>query len=151
MHWMRKWPGGFPVFVREAKGARFVDADGIEYVDFCPGDTGAMTGHAPEPTLRAIAERAAKGITLDGLERELALGDVAVVLTEPALTNVGIVHPESGFHEALRALTRKHGAQTDGGAVAQAGTATAQPSERAARVRSPSAATSTESSDSTRS
>ena len=24
MHWMRKWPGGFPVFVREAKGARFV-------------------------------------------------------------------------------------------------------------------------------
>ncbi|MBM2822719.1 MAG: aminotransferase class-III, partial [Thermoleophilia bacterium] len=46
MHWMRKWPGGFPVFVREAKGARFVDVDGIEYVDFCLGDTGAMTGHA---------------------------------------------------------------------------------------------------------
>jgi glutamate-1-semialdehyde 2,1-aminomutase len=38
MHWMRKWPGGFPVFVREAKGARFVDVDGIEYVDFCLGD-----------------------------------------------------------------------------------------------------------------
>ena len=52
MHWMRKWPGGFPVFVREAKGARFVDVDGIEYVDFCLGDTGAMTGHAPEPTLQ---------------------------------------------------------------------------------------------------
>src|SRR5262245_5862327 len=63
MPWMRKWPGGFPVFVREAKGAHFVDADGIEYVDFCLGDTGAMTGHAPEPTLRAIAEQAARGIT----------------------------------------------------------------------------------------
>ena len=37
MHWMRKWPGGFPVFVAEAKGARFVDVDGIEYVDFCLG------------------------------------------------------------------------------------------------------------------
>ena len=35
MHWMRKWPGGFPVFVQTAKGARFVDVDGIEYVDFC--------------------------------------------------------------------------------------------------------------------
>jgi len=64
MHWMRKWPGGFPVFVREAKGAHFVDVDGVEYVDFCLGDTGAMTGHAPDPTLRAIVEQAAKGITL---------------------------------------------------------------------------------------
>ena len=64
MHWMRKWPGGFPLFVREAKGARFVDVDGIEYVDFCLGDTGSMTGHSPEPTLRAVAEQAARGITL---------------------------------------------------------------------------------------
>jgi glutamate-1-semialdehyde 2,1-aminomutase len=208
MHWMRKWPGGFPVFVQEASGARFVDVDGIEYVDFCLGDTGAMTGHAPEPTLRAIAEQAAKGITLmlpsadaievsaeltrrfgvpawqfaltatdanrftvrlarhltgrskilvfnwcyhgtvdetfatlgddgvvrardgnlgapvdpavttrvvefndvEALERELVSGDVALVLTEPALTNIGIVHPQPGFHDALRSLTREHGA-----------------------------------------
>jgi glutamate-1-semialdehyde 2,1-aminomutase len=207
MHWMRKWPGGFPVFVHEAKGARFVDVDGIEYVDFCLGDTGAMSGHAPEPTLRAIADQAAKGLTLmlpsedalwvseelsrrfgvsswqfaltatdanrfsirlarhltgrskilvfnwcyhgtvdesfatlvngrvgarpgnlgppvnpaettrvvefndvEGLERELGHEDVAVVLAEPALTNIGIVHPEPGFHDALRELTREHGA-----------------------------------------
>ena len=45
---------------------------------------------------------------MDALERELAHGDVAVVLTEPALTNVGIVHPEPGFHAALRELTRSH-------------------------------------------
>jgi glutamate-1-semialdehyde 2,1-aminomutase len=44
-----------------------------------------------------------------GLERELAHGDVAVVLTEPALTNVGMVFPEPGFHDALRELTRRHG------------------------------------------
>ena len=208
MHWMRKWPGGFPVFVADARGARFVDVDGNEYVDFCLGDTGAMTGHAPAATLRAIAEQGARGITLmlpsedalevsqeltrrfgvsawqfaltatdanrftirlarhvtgrekilvfnwcyhgtvdetfatlgaDGvvrarggnlgppvdpavttrvvefndvgaLERELASGDVALVLTEPALTNIGIVHPEPGFHDALRELTRAHGA-----------------------------------------
>jgi len=64
MHWMRKWPGGFPVFVRDAKGARFVDVDGIEYVDFCLGDTGAMTGHAPDATLKAVIDQSAKGITL---------------------------------------------------------------------------------------
>ena len=45
MNWMRRWPGGFPVFVAEAAGAHFVDVDGIEYVDFCLGDTGAMSGH----------------------------------------------------------------------------------------------------------
>ena len=63
MHWMAKWPGGFPLFVAEARGSRFTDVDGHEYVDFCLGDTGAMSGHAPEATLRAIAEQAARGIT----------------------------------------------------------------------------------------
>jgi glutamate-1-semialdehyde 2,1-aminomutase len=206
MHWMAKWPGGFPLFVAEARGSRFTDVDGHEYVDFCLGDTGAMSGHAPAPTLRAIAEQSARGITtmlpsedalwvaeeltrrfavdrwqfaltatdanrfsirlarhvtgrpkvlvfnwcyhgtvdeafatlesgavvarrgnlgppvplaettrvvewndVDGLEAELRAGDVALVLTEPALTNVGIVHPDPGFHDALRALTRETG------------------------------------------
>ena len=63
MHWMAKWPGGFPLFVAEARGSRFVDVDGHEYVDFCLGDTGAMSGHAPEATLRAVAEQAARGMT----------------------------------------------------------------------------------------
>ena len=49
MHWMVRWAGGFPVFATEARGARFRDVDGHEYADFCLGDTGAMTGHAPEP------------------------------------------------------------------------------------------------------
>ena len=40
----------------------------------------------------------------------MSAGDVACVLTEPALTNVGIVLPEPGFHAALRELTTKHGA-----------------------------------------
>jgi glutamate-1-semialdehyde 2,1-aminomutase len=43
------------------------------------------------------------------LERELAHGDVACVLAEPAMTNVGIVPPVPGYHKALRELTRKHG------------------------------------------
>ena len=44
------------------------------------------------------------------LEAALAPGDVAAVLAEPALTNIGMVLPEPGFHAALRALTRRHGA-----------------------------------------
>ncbi len=206
MQWMSKWPGGFPLFVAEAYGSRFVDVDGHEYVDFCLGDTGSMTGHGPSATLRAVAEQAARGITLmlpsedavwvgeelarrfglpqwqfaltatdanrfvirlarhitarpkvlvfnwcyhgtvdetfatlvdgevgprrgnlgppvdprettkvvefndvDALEAALAPGDVACVLAEPALTNVGIVHPDPGFHDALRELTRRTG------------------------------------------
>jgi glutamate-1-semialdehyde 2,1-aminomutase len=46
---------------------------------------------------------------IQALERELAHGDVACVLAEPALTNVGIVLPEPGYHEALRAITLKYG------------------------------------------
>ncbi|HVU77711.1 MAG TPA: aspartate aminotransferase family protein [Gaiellaceae bacterium] len=208
MHWMVRWAGGFPVYAEEARGARFRDVDGHEYVDLCLGDTGAMTGHSPPEVAAAVAEQAAKGITLmlpsedalwvgeeltrrfgpsrwqfaltatdanrfairlarlvtgrpkvlvfnwcyhgtvdetfaaldsggavvardgnlgppvpldettrvvewndvDALERELAHGDVACVLAEPALTNIGIVLPEPGFHDALRELTRRHGA-----------------------------------------
>ena len=46
---------------------------------------------------------------LDALERELAHEDVACVLAEPALTNIGIVLPDPGFHDALRDLTRRSG------------------------------------------
>jgi glutamate-1-semialdehyde 2,1-aminomutase len=206
MPWMIRWAGGFPVFAADAQGARFRDVDGHEYVDFCLGDTAAMTGHSPEPTVRAIAEQASRGITLmlpsedaiwvgrelarrfglprwqfaltatdanrfairlvreltgrpkilafnwcyhgsvdetfatlddgavvaregnvgppvalaettrvvewndtEGLERELAHGDVACVLADPALTNIGIVLPEAGFHDALREATRAAG------------------------------------------
>jgi glutamate-1-semialdehyde 2,1-aminomutase len=206
MHWMVRWAGGFPVFARDAEGARFRDVDGHEYVDFCLGDTGAMTGHSPAATVRAVGEQARRGITLmlpsedalwvgeeltrrfglrrwqfaltatdanrfsirlaraltgrpkvlvfnwcyhgsvdesfatledgrvverdgnigppvplaettrvvewndaEALEQELSSGDVACVLAEPALTNIGIVLPEPGFHDALRALTRRQG------------------------------------------
>ena len=43
------------------------------------------------------------------LEAALSARDVAVVLAEPVMTNIGIIHPEQGYHEALRKLTRKYG------------------------------------------
>ncbi len=206
MPWMTEWAGAYPVFVAEAEGAHFTDVDGNSYVDFCLGDTGAMTGHSPQATAEAIAAQAARGITLmlptedsswvgeelgrrfglpywqftltatdanrstirlaravtgrpkilvyawcyhgsvdetfaievggetrsrpynvgppvdvaettraiewndvEALDRALSEGDVACVLAEPAMTNIGIILPDPGYHDALRALTREHG------------------------------------------
>jgi glutamate-1-semialdehyde 2,1-aminomutase len=207
MPWMTRLPGSFPLFLDEARGGHFTDVDGLEYVDFCLGDTGAMTGHALPQVAEAIHHRALNGITtmlpnedaqwvaaelqrrfglpkwqfamtatdanrfvlrfareLTGrpkiavmdwcyhgtvdetlvirgkngetlsrpgstgrgfdpaittrvvpfndvaeLERVLAIGDVACLLMEPALTNIGIVLPEPGYLDAVRTLTRKYG------------------------------------------
>ena len=207
MLWMIRWAGSFPVFVKEAKGAHFTDVDGNDYIDLCLGDTGAMTGHSPDATVRAIQEQIKKGITLmlpyedviwvgeelqgrfglpywqfaltatdanrfalrmvrmiterpkvlvfnycyhgsvdetfitldeegtpmsrahnmgpqidpclttkviefndvAALETALSARDVAAVLAEPVMTNIGIIHPEPGYHEALREITRRYG------------------------------------------
>ena len=42
MHWMADWSTPTPLFVERAKGARFYDVDGHEYIDFCLGDTGTI-------------------------------------------------------------------------------------------------------------
>jgi glutamate-1-semialdehyde 2,1-aminomutase len=64
MSWMSKWPGAYPIFVEEAKGASFVDVDGNTYIDLCLGDTGSMTGHSPEATVTAIREQVGKGLSV---------------------------------------------------------------------------------------
>ncbi|MEA2124041.1 MAG: glutamate-semialdehyde -aminomutase [Solirubrobacteraceae bacterium] len=46
---------------------------------------------------------------LEAVERELASGDVACVLTEPAVTNCGVIQPAEGFHAGLRRLTADAG------------------------------------------
>jgi glutamate-1-semialdehyde 2,1-aminomutase len=65
-------------------------------------------GSVGPPVDPALTTRVVEFNDVDGLERALAAGDVACVLTEPALTNVGIVLPEEGFHDDLRRLTREH-------------------------------------------
>ena len=57
MTWMRMWPGGFPVYLASANGARLRDVDGNEFIDFCLGDTGAMAGHSPAPVQAAVNRR----------------------------------------------------------------------------------------------
>ena len=210
MTWMTEWSGGFPIALDSARGNEITDVDGLKYIDFALGDTGAMAGHSPEPTVRAVTKRMTTlgGITtmlptedaewvaeelarrfglpewsfsltatdanrwgirlarlvtgkskvlvfsycyhgsvdetfivvgpdrqatsrpgnlapgvdprettrvvewndLAALERELSHGDVAAILMEPALTNIGIVLPLPDFHENVRALATKYGA-----------------------------------------
>ena len=206
MLWMIRWAGTFPIFVTEGHGAHFTDVDGHQYIDFCLGDTGAMTGHAPEKTVDAIIRQVQKGITymlpiedaiwvgeefqrrfglpywqftltatdanrfairmareitqrrfilvynycyhgtvdeayitindgipgsrrgnlgppvnpvettrviefndIDALTAALEQRDVACVLAEPVMTNIGIIHPDPGYHDALREITRRTG------------------------------------------
>ncbi len=63
MHWMNDWGTPAPLFVASANGAHFTCADGIDYADFCLGDTGAMFGHSPPAVVKAITEQANKGFT----------------------------------------------------------------------------------------
>ena len=74
-----------------------------------PDGPQARAGNVGAPVDQRQTTRVAEFNDLAGLERELAAGDVAVVLMEPALTNIGIVLPEAGFLHAVRQLTRRAG------------------------------------------
>jgi glutamate-1-semialdehyde 2,1-aminomutase len=206
MHWMRDWPGPYPLFLARASGACIEDADGNVYEDFCLGDTGAMFGHGPPAVQAAISRQLPHGLTamlpseaavrvgpllaerfglpfwqmtmtatdanryairwaraisgrhqlllfngcyhgsaddsfvrledgqsvlrrgligqvydvrahsrviefndLAALEAALAPGDVAALLAEPFLTNIGMVAADAGYWDAACALLRRHG------------------------------------------
>lgn len=69
----------------------------------------ARPGNVGPPVDPALTTRVVEFNDLAALEEALAHGDVACVLAEPAMTNVGIVLPNPGFHAALRELTRRSG------------------------------------------
>ena len=63
MPWMGDWGTTYPLFMSHAKDNRITDIDGNDYIDFCLGDTGAMFGHSPEATARAVINQVQRGIT----------------------------------------------------------------------------------------
>jgi glutamate-1-semialdehyde 2,1-aminomutase len=73
------------------------------------GRAGSRAGNVGAPCEVTGTSRVAEFNDLAGLARELAHGDVAAVLMEPALTNIGIVLPEQGYLDGVRELTRRHG------------------------------------------
>jgi glutamate-1-semialdehyde 2,1-aminomutase len=78
-----------------------------------PGENGTALprpGLVGAPVPVAETTRVTEFNDLEGVEEQLAHGDVAAILTEPALTNIGIVLPEPGFLAGLRELATRYGA-----------------------------------------
>ena len=73
------------------------------------GNTVARVGNVGKPVALDQTTRVVEINDLEGLESALANGDVAACLFEPALTNIGIVLPDPGYHEAVRELCTKYG------------------------------------------
>jgi glutamate-1-semialdehyde 2,1-aminomutase len=74
------------------------------------GRTVSRPGNVGPPVPLEDTTRAMPWNDLAAIETALAHGDVAAILTEPALTNIGIVLPDPGFHLALRELATRYGA-----------------------------------------
>jgi glutamate-1-semialdehyde 2,1-aminomutase len=74
------------------------------------GVVGPRRGNIGPPVNPAETTRVVEFNDIDGLEAALQHGDVACVLAEPAMTNVGIILPDEGYWSAARDLARRHGA-----------------------------------------
>jgi glutamate-1-semialdehyde 2,1-aminomutase len=69
----------------------------------------ARRGNIGPPVDPAVTTKVVEFNDLEALDAALKSEDVACVLAEPALTNVGIVLPDPGYHAALRDIARKYG------------------------------------------
>jgi glutamate-1-semialdehyde 2,1-aminomutase len=72
------------------------------------GVSKARRGNVGPPVDPSVTTKAVEFNDVPALEKALQPGDVACVLAEPAMTNVGIVHPDAGYHHQLRELTHKY-------------------------------------------
>ena len=79
------------------------------FVTLRDGVASARDGNIGPPVPPETTTRVVEFNDVPALEAALAPGDVACVLAEPAMTNIGIIHPEPGFHDALREITRRTG------------------------------------------
>jgi len=78
-------------------------------VTLAGGELVPRPGNLGPPVDPAVTTRVVEFNDVPALDAALAHGDVACVLAEPAMTNIGIILPEPGFHAALRELTRRAG------------------------------------------
>jgi glutamate-1-semialdehyde 2,1-aminomutase len=79
------------------------------FASLVDGRVETREGNVGKPVALDRTTRLVEINDLEALERELATGDVAVCLFEPALTNIGIVLPEPGYHEGVRELCTRYG------------------------------------------
>lgn len=79
------------------------------FITLKDGVAQARRGNIGPPVPPSMTTRVVEFNDPEALEKALQAGDVACVLAEPVMTNVGIVHPDQGFHQTLRNLTRQYG------------------------------------------
>jgi len=79
------------------------------FITLQDGVAKARRGNVGPPVDPAVTTAVVEFNDLSALEGALKNEDIACVLAEPALTNVGIVLPDPGYDAALREITRKHG------------------------------------------
>jgi glutamate-1-semialdehyde 2,1-aminomutase len=73
------------------------------------GKTVAREGNIGAPVALDQTTRVVEFNDIAGMEQALAQGDVAAILMEPAMTNVGIVLPQAGYLDAVAELAKKYG------------------------------------------
>ncbi len=79
------------------------------FIVVTPEGPASREGNVGAPVDPVETTRVVEFNDAEALDLELGFGDVAAVLMEPALTNIGIVLPEPGYLDAVRELTRQHG------------------------------------------
>jgi len=74
------------------------------------GNTVMREGNIGAPVPLDVTTRVVEFNNVVAMEQALAAGDVAAILMEPAMTNVGIVLPEEGYLSAVGELAKNYGA-----------------------------------------
>jgi glutamate-1-semialdehyde 2,1-aminomutase len=99
--------GGTPIFFREGRGARLIDEDGREYIDYVGSWGPLILGHAHPDVLAAVATAASRGLGF-GAPTRLEL-EMAELLTSslPSLEQVRLV--SSGTEAVMSALRLARG------------------------------------------
>jgi glutamate-1-semialdehyde 2,1-aminomutase len=99
--------GGTPIFFREAKGAYLWDVDGNKYIDYIGSWGPAILGHAHPEVVKAVQDRAAKGMSFGApTEAELELAERLVELL-PSIEQVRLT--SSGTEATMSAIRLARG------------------------------------------
>lgn len=108
LRWLRAATGRRVLLVFNGCYHGTVDDVFVDLVDGRPQQRASLLGQVHDLT---TTTRVVEFNDLPALEAALAPGDVACVLAEPVMTNIGMVLPDPGFWEAAIPLIHRHGAR----------------------------------------
>jgi glutamate-1-semialdehyde 2,1-aminomutase len=102
-----KGVGGTPIFVKEAKGAYLYDEDGNRLIDYINSWGPMILGHAHEPVVNAVIEKAKKGTSFGmPTEIETQIAELAVSMV-PNIDKIRFVN--SGTEACMSAVRLARG------------------------------------------